>query len=116
MYGLGTTLLSRNNAVEEGGDKRKDAENAERRRGLAFQKDSQNGVRKTPVSTPRFSAFSASLRLLGLFSSAWIRLRASLKMRFGVKTRFGRSAPVFGRSNVALRRTVEKLGALARWT
>ena len=44
-----------------------------------------NGVHKTSVFTLRFSAPSASLRLLGLVSTIWIRLRACLKMHCGVK-------------------------------
>ena len=66
--------LSRNNAVEEGEDKRRDAKGAERRRGLICPLSSSNRVCKKQSPSLRFSAPFASLRLLDSFSTTWIRL------------------------------------------
>ena len=69
-------LLSRIHAVEIDEDKRRGAKDAERRRVLIRPLSSLNRVCKKQSPSLRFSAFSAPLRLLDAFSSAWIRLTA----------------------------------------
>ena len=69
------TYLNRNHAVETGEDKRRDAENAERRRVLICPLSSLNCVCKKQSPSLRFSAFSAPLRLLDAFSTARFLIR-----------------------------------------
>ena len=70
-----TTTLSRTNAVQAEGNKRRGAGNAERRRVFPLPDRSRNSVPEKSNSPPRLSAPSASLRLSGLKSTSLIRLK-----------------------------------------
>ena len=75
----GKLIVRRIHAVETDGDKRRDAENAERRRVFVCPRSSLNRVHKNQLPSLRFSAFSAPLRSLDAFSTILIRLRTCLK-------------------------------------
>ncbi|HMP84144.1 MAG TPA: hypothetical protein PKA41_15715, partial [Verrucomicrobiota bacterium] len=62
-------------AVELGRNKRRDAENAERRRELLSRMQSPNGALSVTSFPPRFSAAFAPRRLSGGFSTALVRLK-----------------------------------------
>ena len=66
--------LNRKYAVELGRNKRRDAENAERRRELLFGMQSPNGTLSVTRFTLRFSAAFAPLRFSRSFSTAFVRL------------------------------------------
>ena len=67
--------MKRIQADERERDKRRDAENAERRRGCLFGIQPANGRLPATSSTLRFSAFFAPLRFASRFSIAFARLK-----------------------------------------
>ena len=68
--------ITRTNAVEIRGEKRRGAKAAEKRRGKRIDGNTPLRDRSSQKNSLRLSAFSASLRLSRFRSSAWIRLTA----------------------------------------